>query len=195
MRSPTAPRAHVGDQIATRRNHPSLRTTTGERGPQPPHLDRDRHRRRRRPHRRTTPTEATGRLPADYVADHVELGWAVTGYGNQGNTTDHAIAVIEPSSTRAGTYVAMTRGRHRNIALVVDPTGLADPEEVLAQTIARPAGTLTAHATLDQLGGQQPQPEPEPVPSTLDPRAERIRQRLDQIQSRPRPGPGRGIGL
>jgi conjugative relaxase-like TrwC/TraI family protein len=187
-------RAHIGDQIATRRNQPSLRTTTG---------DEVRNR-----HVWTVtgidvdgalsvhhPDRGTVVLPADYVADQVELGWAVTGYGNQGTTTDHAIAVIEPTSTRAGTYVAMTRGRLRNIALVVDPTGLADPADVLAQTIGRPAGTLTAHATVDQLGGQPPQPEPEPVPSTLEPRAERIRQRLDQIQSRPRPGPGRGIGL
>jgi hypothetical protein len=38
-------------------------------------------------------------LPAGYVARHVELGWASTGYGNQGITIDAGIAVIEPSAT------------------------------------------------------------------------------------------------
>jgi len=84
------------------------------------------------------PERGSVRLPASYVARHVELGWAVTGYGTQGITTDHAIAVVEPSSTRAGIYVAMTRGRDRNLALLVDRTGMADPEEVLAAAIARP---------------------------------------------------------
>ena len=60
---------------------------------------------------------SAARLPKSYVARHVELGWAVTGYGTQGITTDHAIAVVEPSSTRAGIYVAMTRGRGRQPGL------------------------------------------------------------------------------
>ncbi len=93
------------------------------------------------------------RLPATYVVRHVELGWAVTGYGTQGVTTDHAIAVVEPSSTRAGIYVAMTRGRGRNVAWIVDRTGLADAEEALAAAIARPADALSAHAVVARLGG------------------------------------------
>ena len=128
-------------------------------------------------------------LPAKYVAAHVELGWAVTGYGNQGTTTDHAIAVVEPSSTRAGTYVAMTRGRHRNVALVVDPTGLASPEELLEQVLARPVNAATAHDTLTRLGGTAPDPEP-PSPATSD--IDRIWQRLDRLQDRPA---GHGLGL
>jgi ATP-dependent exoDNAse (exonuclease V) alpha subunit len=56
------------------------------------------------------------RLPAEYAARHVELGWAVTGYGSQGVTVDHGICVIGPSSSRAGIYVGMTRGRDRNVA-------------------------------------------------------------------------------
>jgi len=34
---------------------------------------------------------------------------------------------------------------------VVDPTGLADPQEAFAAAIARPADALTAHAVRDQL--------------------------------------------
>jgi hypothetical protein len=69
-------------------------------------------------------TRGSVRLPARYVARHVELGWAVTGYGSQGVTVDHGICVVEPSGTRAGIYVGMTRGRDRNVAWVVDRTGL-----------------------------------------------------------------------
>jgi hypothetical protein len=91
------------------------------------------------------------RLPAAYVAEHVELGWAVTGYGNQGITTDHGICVIEPSSSRAGIYVGLTRGRGKNIAIIPDPSGTADAEEALAEAIAKAPNALTAHAYRDRL--------------------------------------------
>ena len=115
------------------------------------------------------------RLPASYAARHVELGWAVTGYGTQGMTTDHAIAVVEPSSTRAGIYVAMTRGRDRNLAWIVDRTGLADAEETLASAIARPASALSAHAMADRLGATPPEAVVEDDP------ARRMARRLDQL--------------
>src|SRR5262249_52937603 len=98
------------------------------------------------------PDRETVELPPEYVGRHVELGWAVTGYGNQGVTTDHAIAVIEPCSSRAGVYVAMTRGRGRNIAFVVDGTGLADGAEIVAAVVARPENAVTAHAVAAKLG-------------------------------------------
>jgi ATP-dependent exoDNAse (exonuclease V) alpha subunit len=115
------------------------------------------------------------RLPAAYIARHVELGWAVTGYGTQGVTTDHGIAVVEPSSTRAGIYVAMTRGRGRNVAWIVDRTDLADAEEALAAAIARPANALSAHAVAARLGGEVP---PEAV---QEDHARRMTRRLDQL--------------
>jgi conjugative relaxase-like TrwC/TraI family protein len=99
----------------------------------------------------TDPDRGTVTLPAGYVVRHVELGWAVTGYGSQGITTDHALCVVEAGSTRAGIYVGMTRGRRYNRALIVDPTGLADPQDPFAAAIARPATGLTAHAVHDQL--------------------------------------------
>jgi hypothetical protein len=179
-------RALVGDQIATRRNTP-LATDAGA-------VVRNRH---------TWTVLAVGRdgaltvtdpdrggvtLPADYVARHVELGWAVTGYGNQGITTDHAICIIEPSSSRAGIYVGMTRGRHHNRALVVDPTGLADPQEAFAAAIARPANALTAHAVRHQLyrvAGLDP-----PV---LEFAREPVHRALVRTPSRS--SPARGLGL
>jgi ATP-dependent exoDNAse (exonuclease V) alpha subunit len=51
-------------------------------------------------------------LPASYVAEHVDLGYAVTAYRAQGVTTDTAHVLVEPTSTRETFYVAMTRGRH-----------------------------------------------------------------------------------
>jgi hypothetical protein len=58
-------------------------------------------------------------LPAEYVAENVDLGYAVTAYRAQGITTDTAHAVIEPGTTRENLYVAMTRGRTSNTAYVV----------------------------------------------------------------------------
>ena len=57
-------------------------------------------------------------LPAAYVAEHVDLGYAVTAYRAQGTTTDTAHVLVEPTSTRETFYVAMTRGRHSNHAYV-----------------------------------------------------------------------------
>ncbi len=120
------------------------------------------------------------RLPAAYVARHVELGWAVTGYGTQGVTTDHRNAVVEPSSTRAGIYVAMTRGRGRNVAWIVDRTALTEAEEALAAAIARPANALSAHAVAARRGGEVP---PEAV---QEDHARRMTRRLDQLATESR---------
>ena len=96
-------------------------------------------------------------LPAGYVRRDVELGWAVTGYGSQGVTVDHGICVVEPGSTRAGVYVGMTRGRHRNVAWMLDESGLADPAEVLVAVLQRPANAVTALAARDRLYAQHGQ--------------------------------------
>ncbi|MGH9190523.1 MAG: hypothetical protein ACRD0Q_10905 [Acidimicrobiales bacterium] len=75
-------------------------------------------------------------------------------------TTDHGICVVERSSSRAGVYVGMTRGRKVNQALVLDRTGKADAKEELAAIIARPAHRLTAHMVRDQLyraAGMEPE--------------------------------------
>ena len=50
-------------------------------------------------------------LPAGYVRAHVELGYSVTGYGAQGDTTSQAHLVLTETTTAAAGYVAMTRGR------------------------------------------------------------------------------------
>ena len=187
-------RVFVGDQVATRRNDASVVAADGT-------AVRN---------RQTWTATAIGedgsltvddrqrgrvRLPKDYVARHVELGWAVTGYGNQGVTVDHGICVVEPASTRAGIYVAMTRGRGRNPAWVLDRTGLEDAEEVFAAAIARPPNARTAHAVREQLyraaGATPPATVRKPEALPEDP-ARRMAERLNQLPTH-RP-PARRLG-
>jgi hypothetical protein len=57
-------------------------------------------------------------LPAAYVAEHVELGYAVTSFRAQGLTADTAHVLVDSAMTRETFYVAMTRGRTANVAYV-----------------------------------------------------------------------------
>jgi conjugative relaxase-like TrwC/TraI family protein len=70
-------------------------------------------------------------LPADYVAEHVELAYATTIYGAQGETVQTAHLLIGEATGAAAAYVGMTRGRQHNTAhLVAD-----SPEEARRQWI------------------------------------------------------------
>ncbi|GGM49704.1 MobF family relaxase [Microbacterium saperdae] len=58
-------------------------------------------------------------LPAAYVGEHVELGYAITAHRAQGSTVDTAHAIVHsPEVTRESLYVAMTRGRESNRAYI-----------------------------------------------------------------------------
>ncbi|WP_442901998.1 MobF family relaxase [Geodermatophilus sp. FMUSA9-8] len=71
-------------------------------------------------------------LPADYVTAHVELAYASTAHGVQGDTVPAAHLVIGESTGAAGAYVGMTRGRQAHIAHLV----AADADEAREQWIA-----------------------------------------------------------
>lgn len=58
-------------------------------------------------------------LPADYVSEYVELAFASTVHGAQGETVDSAHLVIGEGTGVAAAYVGMTRGRHSNVAHLV----------------------------------------------------------------------------
>lgn len=58
-------------------------------------------------------------LPNDYVSDHIELAFASTAYGAQGETVDSAHLIVGESTGAASAYVGMTRGRHHNVAHLV----------------------------------------------------------------------------
>ena len=47
------------------------------------------------------------------MAEHVDLGYAVTAHRAQGITVDTAHVLVEPTMTRENFYVAMTRGKRR----------------------------------------------------------------------------------
>jgi hypothetical protein len=78
-------------------------------------------------------------LPARYVAEHVDLGYATTTHRAQGITVDRSHVLAAPGMVRENLYVAMTRGRHDNhlyLALdEVDPT--CDPPDRYPHTEAR----------------------------------------------------------
>ncbi|GAB2991804.1 hypothetical protein GCM10027212_35210 [Actinotalea caeni] len=57
-------------------------------------------------------------LPADYVVEHLELGYAITAHRSQGVTTQTSHVVVTPTTTRENFYVSMTRGAEGNYAYV-----------------------------------------------------------------------------
>ncbi len=106
-------------------------------------------------------------LPADYVAKHVQLGYAITAHRAHGATVDTAHAVAAPSMTREAFYVAMTRGRYANHAHVITerrtdtdqpaPEQAASTQAVLEQILANTGQQLSAHDTRAQLEHQAQQ--------------------------------------
>jgi conjugative relaxase-like TrwC/TraI family protein len=96
----------------------------------------------------------TVRLPAEYVAEHVELGYATTIARTQGMTVDETHTIAAPGMGREDLYVAMSRGRHTNRTYVVvdqpDPeclpghapsSGREVLEQILATSHAEPSAT------------------------------------------------------
>jgi hypothetical protein len=53
-------------------------------------------------------------LPASYVAENIELGYAMTAFSSQGRTVTTTHAVVGAAMTREALYVAATRGRESN---------------------------------------------------------------------------------
>jgi len=93
-------------------------------------------------------------LPAGYVADHVDLGYAITAYRAQGVTIDTAHVIASPTTTRENLYVAMTRGRATNHAYVA--TDVANPliEETGGRLITTDARTILTRCL--QTSGAEP---------------------------------------
>ncbi len=56
---------------------------------------------------------------AGYVREHVELAYATTVYGAQGETTGTGHLLLGEHTSAASAYVAMTRGRHQNVTHIV----------------------------------------------------------------------------
>ncbi len=88
-------------------------------------------------------TAAVVRLPAGYVAEHVELGYATTTARSQGITVDESHTIATPGMGREDLYVAMTRGRHTNHTYVALPD---DHHDCHPQTAAGPTAPTTTPA-------------------------------------------------
>jgi hypothetical protein len=54
------------------------------------------------------------RLPAGYVAEHVQLGYATTSHAAQGRTVDRALLYLDAPTDCRNLYVPLTRGRQSN---------------------------------------------------------------------------------
>lgn len=97
-------------------------------------------------------------LPPGYVAEHVDLGYAVTAHRAQGMTVDTAHVVVSTSTARESLYVAMTRGREANTAYVAldkpdDSHTTPQPDDITARTVLfgvlqHSGAELSAHHTM-----------------------------------------------
>ncbi|AXT86817.1 conjugal transfer protein [Aeromicrobium sp. A1-2] len=153
-------RASVGDLIVTRRNQRHLRSLRGgwvHNGDRWRITD-------------VTPDgsviaarigqKATGTvvLPAGYVREHIDLGYAITAHRAQGSTVDTAHVVASGATNRENLYVSMTRGRKSNTVYVAldDPDDTHTPPqegEINARTVfygilQRSGAELSAHQTI-----------------------------------------------
>jgi conjugative relaxase-like TrwC/TraI family protein len=104
-------RIGIGDRVATRRNDPDLQvanrqtwTVTGV-GDDGSLTLRGRGREQQ--------------IPAPYANCYVELAYATTVHGAQGDTVERAHFALSETTGAAAAYVAMTRGRQSNTAHVV----------------------------------------------------------------------------
>ena len=102
-------------------------------------------------------------LPARYVAEHTELGYASTVHTAQGISADTMHGLVTSDQTRQQLYTMMSRGRHESHAYVVvtsdgDAHGLIRPEalrpptagDVLTQVLARDESPRSATTLLAQ---------------------------------------------
>jgi conjugative relaxase-like TrwC/TraI family protein len=156
----------VGDEVVTRRNDRRLRTDQESMVKNRDHwtitgIHRDRS---------ITVTGATGsiRLPAEYVAADVELGYAQTSHASQGRTVDVALVLVDSPTDSRGVYTPMTRGRESNHAYVVtednqtafDVLGAAISRDWIDQPAIARRHELDPHPTRQRIPGE-PDIDPE----------------------------------
>ncbi|GAA4699791.1 hypothetical protein GCM10023349_15260 [Nocardioides conyzicola] len=157
-------RASVGDVVITRRNDRTLLTISPRRDGWVKNGDRWRITDIRRngsivvdrsdPRRRGTTV-----LPPEYVAHHLDLGYAITAHRAQGITVDTSHVVVTASTTRENLYVSMSRGRDANIVYVAldqpdDSHTTPESDDVTARTVLHgvlqhTGAAFSAHQTLE----------------------------------------------
>jgi len=157
-------RVGLGDRVTTRRNDPDLQvanrqtwTVTGV-GEDGSLLLRGQGRDRE--------------VPADYATRFVELAYATTVHGAQGETVDSAHLLIGEHTGAAAAYVAMTRGRESNTAHLVAES-VDDAKQQWIDVFSRDRADLgPAHArrhaidAIEVYGAQPRRPVPQRRPSS-----------------------------
>jgi conjugative relaxase-like TrwC/TraI family protein len=179
--------AHVGEIVATRRNHRGLVTESGQ-----PVRNRDLW--------TVVATHSSGELtiahvggydtvtlPANYTRDHVRLGYAATEHGHQGDTVDVAIALVSSATTHRGLYVGVTRGRDENrIHVITEATDVAEARDVLDAVLAYDRADIPSVTQRRHLAHQTDRPEPvreaeQVVPEWLTDYRDQLEQRRDDL--------------
>ena len=186
--------AYVGDHVATRRNDRRLLTSTGQ-----PVRNRDIW--------TVTGISADGSLsvshqgghghvtlPADYVSEHVRLGYAATEHGHQSDTVTTAIALVSSTTTSRGLYVAATRGRDSNeICVITESDDIAEARDVLEGIVALDRADIPAITQRRTLAHQHRAHELAPappvtsrcvIPDWFEPLVATIRRELDKAERR-----------
>jgi len=188
-------RIGVGDRIATRRNDPGLdvanrETWTVTRHGQDGSLD-------------VNGRTGTRNLPAAYVHQCVELAYATTVYGAQGETVHTAHLLVGKHTGASSAYVAMTRGRDHNTAHLVADT-IDDARRQWIEVFGRDRADLgPTHAArlaaedVERYGPTAPRRPPAiPPPHNADQEAAARMRRASQEDYRPpSPSTSRGIGI
>ena len=157
-------RIGLGDRVATRRNDPDLQvanrqtwTVTGI-GTDGSLLLHGRGRDRE--------------IPAEYATRFVELAYATTVHGAQGDTVDHAHVLIGDHTGAAAAYVAMTRGRESNTAHLIAET-IDDARRQWTEVFSRDRADLgPAHArrrAVDAVDRYGPDGHRRPTPAAARP--------------------------
>ena len=95
-------------------------------------------------------------LPATYVREHVELAYATTVHGAQGETVPTAHLLVGETTGAAAAYVGMTRGRDRNVAHLVADT-LDEARSQWIEVFSRDRADLgPGHAAAARRGSHRP---------------------------------------
>jgi conjugative relaxase-like TrwC/TraI family protein len=171
--------AYEGDVVATRRNHRHLTTTTGERV-------------RNRDLWTVTATHDNGdltvtplvghgqiTLPADYVREHVRLGYAATEMGTQSGTVTASLELASRATSCRNLYVAMTRGEQDNTVCVITEThNISEARDILNTILTIDHADIPATTQRRTLAGQDRHVQPRClVPDWFDAlRAETVHQ-------------------
>jgi exodeoxyribonuclease V alpha subunit len=109
-------------------------------------------------------------IPAAYAREHVELAYATTVYGAQGETTHTGHLMLGEHTSAASAYVAMTRGRDDNIAHLVaddESDALRQWEQVFARDRADLGPAAAAQQAADDIERYGTQPPTRPLEELL----------------------------